>query len=320
MGFELPSDPDERTLLTTTDMWTTPHPNDVPLPTEPPTMFRLALDFLKKARYSNPDDPFSGPEVPGGARSAALVVPRMDLFVPPCEKYLLSPERLRLVEMLEIASTDSSLEDAQNPIVLMTPSRSDIFSDVRKASGLRQIRVPLPGYPERLQFIYDLIDMKPWLTMAISAEDFAVLTAGQNCRDIEDITLRAGDRPLTRRIVLERGGELIDARYGGVMQRLNPTFGFDGIGGNVGLKDFLQRKVISRIRRGITKGVPMGMLLAGPPGVGKSALAMAAAFEAGINAIEIRNLKDKWLGNSEKNLEEMIEGRDVRPTFLFMDE
>jgi AAA+ superfamily predicted ATPase len=321
MGFELPSDPDERAALTQSDLWSEAHPGDFPLPSEPSAMLKLALDFLKKARRDNPDDPESGALVPGGARNAALIVSRADLLIPPADKGQMTPERLKILEMLEIASTDTDLEYAQNPIVLMSPSVSEVHPDVAKASGLRQVRVPLPDMAERLQFIRDLIELKPWMEMEIAPEHFAAITPGQNRRDIEDITLRAGDHPLTEKLALDRGQELMDVRFGSVLKRLNPTFGFEGIGGNDGLKSFLQRKVINRIRAGITEGVPMGMLLAGPPGTGKSALAIAAAKETRINAVEIKVLKEKWVGSSERNLEILIEGVEMfAPTYLFIDE
>ena len=321
MGFELPTDPQEREVFTQGDLWTEAHPDDFPLPTEPSAMLRLAFDFLKKARFNDPDDINSGPVVPGGARSAAIIITRADLLIPPTEKFMLTPERSQILEMIEEASTDTTLEFAQNPIVFMAPSASEVHTDVVKATGLRPIRVPLPGYVDRLQFIRDLINLKPLLTMEITAEEFASMTAGQNRRDIEDITLRAGDNPLTRKLALDRGQELMDVRYGSVLKRLEPAFGFEGIGGNDGLKAYLHRKVISRMRRGVTKGVPMGCLLSGPPGTGKSALAVACAKETGVNAVEIMNLKDKWVGNTEKNLEILIEGVEMfAPTFLFIDE
>ena len=323
MGFELPTDEGERMALTQTDMWSKPHPDDFPLPTEPSAMLKLALDFLKLARRVNPDDPQSGPMVPGGAKSAALFIPRMDTFTPTSEKNIMTTEARNILEWIEEASTDTDLEDAQNPIIFMAQNISEVHQDVAKASGLRQVRVPLPDMAERLQFINDLIDMKPWLTLDedITPEVFASLTAGCNRRDIEDITLRAGDRPLTRKLILERGQELMDVRYGAVLKRLEPTFGFEGIGGNVKLKALLQRKVIDRMKRGVTKGVPMGVLLIGPPGTGKSAVAMAAAKETGINAIEIKLIKEKWYGNSERNLESLIEGAEqFAPTYLFIDE
>lgn len=323
MGFELPSDPDERAALTQGDLWSEAHPDDFPLPTEPSAMLRLALDFLKKARYNDPDDPHSGPVVPGGAGSAAVIIARADIMIPAADKNAITPERGLILEMVEEASTDTDLEFAQNPIVFLARSASEVHEDVVKASGLRPIRVPLPDTAERLQFIRDLIDLKPWLRWdpAFTAEEFAAITAGQNRRDIEDITLRAGDQPLTRRLALERGQELLDVRYGSVLKRLEPSFGFEGIGGNVRLKDVLNRKVISRMRRGITKGVPMGVLLSGPPGTGKSAIAVACAKETRVNAIEIKVLKEKWVGSSERNLETLIEGAEMfAPTFLFIDE
>jgi ATP-dependent 26S proteasome regulatory subunit len=324
LGLELPSDPDERAASVAPGQpWEEAAPNDVPLPTEPSAMLELALRFLKLARYNDPDDPASGSLVPGGARSAALIVSRVDLMVPKQDKGIMvaTPQQLKLLEMLENASTDPDLEYAQNPIVLLAPKVSEVHPDVAQASGLRQVRVPLPDYAERLEFIRDLMELKPWLRMDISPEKFAALTAGQNRRDIEDITLRAGDGTLDEKLVLTRGQELMDVRYGSVLKRLNPSFGFDGIGGNANLLALLRRDVVEPMRAGQRKGVPMGVALLGPPGTGKSAIAMAAAFETGINAIQIKNFKDKWVGSTEQNLEDLIEGAEMfAPTFVFIDE
>lgn len=319
LGMQLSSDPEERAAQTAPGA-----PDDVPLPTSPDQMLAMVIEFLKQARRSDPEDPDSGPAVRDGARSAAAIVKRLDLMLPPGDKAALSPERLHMIQMLDEASTDKALEDAWNPLVLLAPTIGSVHADVVEAAGLRSIKVPLPDTAARLAFITELVTLKPDLQLDMTPIELAALTAGLSRRDIEDITLRAADQPLTRAIALDRQQELMDERYGSVLQRLEPTAGYSNLGGNAALKEYTDERVIRPMRSGDElklKHVPMGMALVGPPGTGKSAFAMATAFEAGINCIELKTLKEKWVGSSERNLDLLIEGaEEFAPTIVFIDE
>jgi SpoVK/Ycf46/Vps4 family AAA+-type ATPase len=66
-----------------------------------------------------------------------------------------------------------------------------------------------------------------------------------------------------------------------------------------------------------------GVLFYGPPGCGKTHLARAAAGEcdATFISVEIQQVLDMWLGESEKHLHEVFErARDEAPSILFFDE
>ncbi|MBI4356446.1 MAG: CDC48 family AAA ATPase [Gammaproteobacteria bacterium] len=66
-----------------------------------------------------------------------------------------------------------------------------------------------------------------------------------------------------------------------------------------------------------------GILLTGPPGVGKTLIAKALATEAGVNFISIKGpeLISKWIGESEKGIREMFRhAKAAAPCILFFDE
>jgi ATP-dependent 26S proteasome regulatory subunit len=338
VGLQLSDDPDVRASQVAPGA-----PDDVPLPTAPSEMLAMVIDFLKRARRKSISDALlearsaeerarlveqrnrgvtevDEPAVPGGARNAAAIIKRLDLIVPPGDKATLSEARLLMIQMLDEASTDTALEQAWNPLVLMSPSLSEVHADVVAAAGLRAIKVPLPDYEARLAFIRELQLLKPDLRLEMDPEQLAAITAGLSRRDIEDITLRAGDQPLTRTIALERQSELLDSRYGSVMRRLEPTFGYDALAGVDRLVDLYRAEVIPQLRTR-DPDAPMGSLLMGPPGVAKTDFMLATAFEAGVNAIEMKNLESKWLGESQGNLELLFEGAEMfQPCIIKVDE
>lgn len=68
---------------------------------------------------------------------------------------------------------------------------------------------------------------------------------------------------------------------------------------------------------------PRGILLAGPPGTGKTMLAKALATESGVNFISIKgpSLVSKYVGESEKGIRDIFQqARQAAPCILFFDE
>jgi transitional endoplasmic reticulum ATPase len=97
--------------------------------------------------------------------------------------------------------------------------------------------------------------------------------------------------------------------------------GFDHVGGLTEAKAQLQKSIIVPLSTG--KGVPEGVLLQGPSGVGKSLLAKAAAKEAGASLIMISGpeLFSKWLGETEEAVRHVFKlARELAPSLIFFDQ
>lgn len=69
--------------------------------------------------------------------------------------------------------------------------------------------------------------------------------------------------------------------------------------------------------------VPKGILLAGPPGTGKTTIAKAIANSAGLSffALKMDEIVSKWVGESEKNLSKLFNAAlRSGPSVIFIDE
>nr|WP_297347141.1 CDC48 family AAA ATPase [uncultured Glaciecola sp.] len=68
---------------------------------------------------------------------------------------------------------------------------------------------------------------------------------------------------------------------------------------------------------------PKGLLLAGPPGVGKTLIAKAVANESGVNVISVKGpaLMSRYVGDSEQGVRELfLKARQAAPCIIFLDE
>lgn len=66
------------------------------------------------------------------------------------------------------------------------------------------------------------------------------------------------------------------------------------------------RQDIALWHRGDLAAMPMGYLLCGPVGSGKTFLVRCIAGEAGVPVVRLKNFRDKWVGSSEGNLERIF--------------
>ena len=81
------------------------------------------------------------------------------------------------------------------------------------------------------------------------------------------------------------------------------------------------REDIALWRQGDLAALPMGYLICGPVGTGKTFLVECLAGEAGIPVVKIKNFRDRWVGTTEGNLEKifrLLQG--LGRCFVFIDE
>lgn len=258
---------------------------------------------------------------------SAVIVDYCEALMPSADLATMPPGDRAILVMLAKWGADRQIASAENVVLMVTGELFAIHPALRAAStGWQTVAVPLPRYEERLVFVeWYLNSLEEPLSTQLDDETIATATAGLSLVHIEDIFLMAElEGQLTYDMVRERKKAIVAAEYGDVLEFMEPAYGFEAIGGLEHVKNFFRKNVIDPMRAGNTARVPMGVLMTGPAGTGKSAVAVAVAAESGINAVRLQiggKIASMWQGQGERNLEKALTAiKSLSPTLVFMDE
>src|SRR6266446_4389842 len=213
---------------------------------------------------------------------------------------------------------------ARRPLVLLlAPSAGEVSEEVYVgAAGAEVVAVPRPDLPARTAFVRFLRDKYAAIEWRMTPEDLAAETGGLALVQIEDILQRTqGSRqPLARESIVDRKIDLLRQEYGDVLEILAPRYDLAAVGGLEHAVGEL-REVADIMRRGLASAAPMGIMLMGPPGTGKSYLAECFAKECGMLCVRFRPLRQMYVGQSERNQEKAFGAiRALAPVVVIVDE
>ncbi|MBN2711931.1 MAG: ATP-binding protein [Planctomycetes bacterium] len=114
--------------------------------------------------------------------------------------------------------------------------------------------------------------------------------------------------------------QLIESQCPGLLEFVEPTLDLSLVAGHTAAKNRLADDA-RLIREGHLEAVPMGYLICGPVGVGKTFISMCYAGDVGIPCVTIRNFRSKYVGETEANLEKILNVlRELGPVAVIIDE
>lgn len=207
-------------------------------------------------------------------------------------------------------------------VVLVAPSLGELSEEIYAgAAGAEVVAVPRPDVALRAAFATELARARPAASWEISPEELARETGGLSLVQLEDIAQRAGPAGrLTRAAIVERKIDLLRQEYGDVLEILQSRYDLSAVGGLEHATREL-REIAEIMRKGIAAAAPMGIVLMGPPGTGKSYLAECFAKECGMLCVKFRPLRQMYVGQSERNQEKAFGAiRALAPVVVIVDE
>jgi len=252
-----------------------------------------------------------------------LMVDHIEKIVPDSPLSYMSMDDRRALTTLQRWALHPMFHKKDNAIILISRNLSDVHRDLRETNPLLDtVEISFPDAGERLEFISFQLQQIPQTKMDMTTERFAAVTAGFNRVAINGFYQQAEKtgEAITLASVKKRKDKSFREEYGGLVEVMDPEFGLDMIGGMDAVKDDL-RAIVNLMKEGQRSEIPMGIGLIGPPGTGKTMIGKALAKETSLPFLKIGNMRDKFVGESEKNADQVITLlRSLAPVVVFVDE
>ena len=221
-------------------------------------------------------------------------------------------------------ATDTLLTSHQLATFLVTENLNDLHPLLVNNPQAAQVKVPLPS-PEELsgafamfapQYPKALFEYSKDVSRPASQLAGATLSSIENLlKTTEHKGVSLDDNDLSR---LKK--ELVERDCNGLIEFVESKKTLDDMYGLEKVKTWL-RQDIELWRQNDISALPMGYLLCGPVGTGKTFLIECLAGEAQIPVVKLKNFRDRWVGSTEGNLEKIFRLlQALGKCYVFIDE
>jgi SpoVK/Ycf46/Vps4 family AAA+-type ATPase len=233
---------------------------------------------------------------------AETVAPAGDLGFMPGE------DRYSLVTLVKWAQ-DPQFLTADFSVCLIAENLSELNPRIARNPYCATIELPLPTEKERRDYVeWKLAQSgkKRSEVSEVAPDALAQMTAGMSRVMLDRLLAEAISGPkLNVERLKEKKKEIIQAEVHGLLEFIEPSFSIDMVAGHGKAKQLL-KQAASAIQNAKRDVVPMGFLIAGPIGTGKTFLATCFAGEIGIPVVKFLNFRSQWQGVTEGNLEKIF--------------
>jgi AAA+ superfamily predicted ATPase len=205
-------------------------------------------------------------------------------------------------------ATDPKFNNGDISIILLTENLADISSRLIGSPSTVKISVPFPGAQVRESFLRSREkEGKLLLERGLTPDRLAMVTSGVNLMNLNRLAAESFEenKPISLDFMRMKKKEIIETEAAGLLEFMETSFNLSHVSGH----DFVKKRfknAAKAIKMGRPDVLPMGYLIAGPVGTGKSFMVNAFAGEIGIPMVKFRNFRTKWQGETESNLERAL--------------
>jgi len=225
------------------------------------------------------------------------------------------------------------LDWARNPWIrrvnmafcVVSEGLSEINERLTSSPFVATIEIPMPDANARRSFIAERFRTNSTKGAppadVMNADQLAASSNGLSLLSLDHlIALASRSGGVTVRQFQELKKNAIERQCGGYLEFVEPKHKLDLV---VGLEAAVKRlrDDAKLITDGHQEAAPMGYLICGPVGTGKSFLAECYAGSIGIPCVKLRNFRSKYVGETEGNLQRVLTVlRSLGPVVVIIDE
>ncbi len=256
-------------------------------------------------------------------KKIALIIDYVQMMAPAGDISTLSAEESATIISLLKWSNDPTFLQADVTICLIAENLIELNGMLLKNPYTAKIEIDFPDQKERHDYILSAIQGTGFNDLAkVTTEALAELTSGLTCVNIMNL-LNEGiqnRKAITTDYVAEKKKELVEKECYGLLEFLKPTWTLDMVSGHDAAKAWLHGDA-NLIRQGKLSVLPMGYLLCGPIGTGKTFMAMCYVGTIGIPCVKLLNFRSQWQGVTEGNWEKILKVlKAMGPIAVIIDE
>ncbi|MCG3157896.1 MAG: ATP-dependent zinc metalloprotease FtsH [bacterium] len=260
-----------------------------------------------------------------GMKPFAVIIDYTEHLAPAVQTSAAAAEEHTFVaESLHMLANAPALRKTKNLLLCITRDgfQNSLLNDLQK------VEFPFPDEAQTLAFIQLALKRNKTkkqeyadLEAGFKEDEFARLTRGLRVREIEAMLreARAEQTPLRRSLVLEAKARAILRASEDTLSVISTSLTLDDVVGLQAAKRFF-RVMAQKLKAGDPSS-PRAVLMVGPPGTSKSTFAPILANMCGFNILQFRNVKNMYVGESERRLNlalTLVE--NLAPSILFIDE
>jgi len=256
-------------------------------------------------------------------KSIGLIIDYAETIVPMSDAASIGNEDRTSMVYLSRWAHDPMFLASDFTTVLITENLADLNKTIVQNPYTNDIKINIPGDKDRLEFIKYETEKDEWKDISlVKAEIVAQQTAGLNFVNIRSVISHARENKekITFEGLSESKKELIEAEAYGLLEFVETPYSLDNVAGHKQVKQHL-RQAVQALKAGRQDVMPMGYLVCGPVGTGKTFLVTCFASEVGIPMVKLKNFRSQWQGVTEGNLEKILALlKAMAPVAVMIDE
>ena len=212
-------------------------------------------------------------------------------------------------------------------IVMVTENINDINPRLASLASTAKVTIPLPDEQIRTGYLSALKsgaepDLELNTARGVSVFALGKLSAGLNLTNLYQLVADAYQArvPITLDYLAQKKKDIIEKDADGLLTFVETKYTLDYVAGN----EFVKKRLwlaAKAIKDGHSEVVPMGYLVSGAIGTGKTFLVSAFANEFGIPMVKIGNITSAMNGVTESKLERILNIlKAMAPVAVMIDE
>tara|TARA_R110000868_G_scaffold410693_5_gene699830 strand:+ start:5443 stop:7155 length:1713 start_codon:yes stop_codon:yes gene_type:complete len=256
-------------------------------------------------------------------KSVALIIDYAETLIPMSDTSSTGSEDRTSLVYLSRWAHDPMFLASDFTTVLITENLPDLNKTLIQNPYTTEIKITIPGEKERLDFVKFETKNDDFKSISsVKPEIIAQQTAGLNYVNIRSVlsNARENKEKITFDSLSKNKKELIEAEAYGLLEFVENPYSLDNVAGHKHVKIHL-RQAVKALKEGRQDVMPMGYLVCGPVGTGKTFLVTCFASEVGVPMVKLKNFRSQWQGVTEGNLEKILSLlKAMAPVAVMIDE